>query len=185
MSDAAPQPGRPGPDRLALLIATSQYTDPTLHALASPGRDVAALRRVLANPAIGGFSVQLVSNRGADTVRRRIDQFFAERRPADTVVCYFSGHGLKDDDGNLYLAARDTSRALLRSTAIPDEFLRDVMRSSRAKSQVLILDCCFGGAFSRAMLAKGDRQVDVQRAVPGRRPGRPHRLDRHAVRLRR
>jgi hypothetical protein len=168
VSDAAPQAARPGADRLALLIATSEYKDPTLQTLVSPGRDVSALRRVLADPAIGGFTVQLISNRGADAVRRRIDQFFAERRPADTVICYFSGHGLKDDDGNLYIAARDTSRALLRSTAISDEFLRDVMRGSRAKSQVLILDCCFGGAFSRAMLAKGsDQQLDVNERFQG------------------
>src|SRR5215472_102225 len=153
--------------RHALLIATSEYKDPGLQQLVSPGRDVAALRRVLANPAIGGFSVTMLSNRGSDTIRRKIDRFFSERRPAETAVCYFSGHGLKDDDGNLYITARDTSRSLLFSTAISDGFLRDVMRRSRAKSQVLILDCCFGGAFSRAMFAKGDQHVDVNDRFQG------------------
>lgn len=165
-SDAPPRSG-PDTERHALLIATSEYKDPRLQKLVAPDRDVAALRRVLANPAIGGFSVTMLVNRGSDTVRRRIDQFFSERRPAETVVCYFSGHGIKDDDGNLYIAARDTSRSLLFSTAISDGFLRDVMRTSRARSQVLILDCCFGGAFSRSLFAKGDQQVDVNDRFQG------------------
>ena len=154
-------------ERRALLIATSEYKHPALRGLASPNHDAIALRRVLANPAIGGFAVTLLSNRGAESVRRTIEQFFTERLPGETAVCYFSGHGLKDDDGNLYIAARDTIPSLLRSTAIQDGFLRDAMRSSRAKSQVLILDCCFGGAFSRAMLAKSAPQVDVNDRFQG------------------
>jgi len=165
-SDAPAGAGRDAA-RHALLIAISEYKDPRLQKLVSPGRDVVALRRVLENPAIGSFSVTMLSNRGSDAIRRKMDQFFSERRPAETVVCYFSGHGLKDDDGNLYLAARDTSRSLLLSTAISDGFLRDVMRNSRARSQVLILDCCFGGAFSRAMFAKGDQHVDVNDRFQG------------------
>jgi hypothetical protein len=70
--------GRVARDRRALLIATSEYKHPALRGLTWPGHDAAALRRVLANPAIGGFAVTLLSNRGAESVRRTIEQFFTD-----------------------------------------------------------------------------------------------------------
>ena len=47
----APDPGR----RLALLMATSAYSDPDLRQLRAPGRDASDLANVLRDPRIGGF----------------------------------------------------------------------------------------------------------------------------------
>jgi hypothetical protein len=147
--------------RYALLVATSNYTDERLRVLSAPTNDAKDLAAVLKNREIGRFDVKIVTNKPTHTVLREIEQFFSDRAREDMLVLYFSGHGVKDDAGKLYLAAPNTRRGLLRSTAISDEFVRDVMAASRARLQVLILDCCFGGAFSRALLAKGDGTVDV------------------------
>jgi hypothetical protein len=64
-------------------------------------------------------------------------------------------HGLKDDYGKFFLAARNTRVDQLYSTSIPDMLLKQMMDESHAARQVLILDCCFGGAFA-SKLAKGD-----------------------------
>jgi Thermolysin metallopeptidase, alpha-helical domain/Caspase domain/Thermolysin metallopeptidase, catalytic domain/Papain family cysteine protease len=141
--------------RHALVVATSKYGDVNLRKLVTPGFDAKELARVLRDDELGGFDLQMLRDKDSHLVARAIEKFFAERSPDDTVVLYFSGHGVKDDAGNLYLAARDTTRQLLRSTGIADGFLRDVMKSCRARRQVLILDCCFGGAFAKGLLAKG------------------------------
>ena len=43
-------------------------------------------------------------------VRRFIAQFFSEAKRDHLLVLYFSGHGIKDEQGNLYLAVRDSER---------------------------------------------------------------------------
>jgi hypothetical protein len=138
--------------RHALVVATSRYRDSELRRLAAPGNDAAAFAKVLADPEIGGFEVRTAADKDRQVVETEIEELFASRSPDDTVLLYFSGHGLKDDAGNLYLAARNTIRDRLRSTGIADGFLRDVMRTSRARRQVLVLDCCFGGAIARGLL---------------------------------
>jgi hypothetical protein len=47
-------------DRLALIIAHSEFDDPNLSRLSTPGRDAKALAEVLGDPAAGGFEVELL-----------------------------------------------------------------------------------------------------------------------------
>lgn len=67
--------------------------------------------------------------------------------PDDLILLYYSGHGLQDEYDHLYLCAHDTRSNLLLSTAISDAEINSVMRSSAAKTFVVILDCCYSGAF--------------------------------------
>jgi hypothetical protein len=63
---------------------------------------------------------------------------------------YFSGHGMTHGKNNqLFLAVRDTQHQLLSGTAVAASFLLEEMENSNAKRQVLILDCCYSGAFVR------------------------------------
>ena len=62
-------------------------------------------------------------------------------------MLYFSGHGVKDEQGNLYLAVKDTERPLLAGTSIEAAFITAQMDRSHSKRQILILDCCHSGAF--------------------------------------
>ena len=55
--------------------------------------------------------------------RVAIDRFFADVRADDLLVLYYAGHGLKDNNGSLHLAAADTDPALLGSTAIQSTFI--------------------------------------------------------------
>ena len=142
--------------RFALVVATSNYRDKSMRQLKAPGFDALALSKVLRDPDVGMFDLAVIRNRDSHVVQQGIEQFCSNRDVDDTLLLYFSGHGIKDDAGNLYLAARNTTQQLLRSTGISDEFLRDVMKSCRARRQVLILDCCFGGAFARGLLSKGE-----------------------------
>ena len=152
--------GSPAKNRHALLIACTSYKDRNLRQLVSPGADVRALADLLGDPDVGGFNVTLVINKAWWVLQRQIARFFADRYPQDVLLLYFSCHGLKSDDGHLYFATADTDRAILRASSVPDDFVQEQMRTSRARQQILVLDCCYGGYFTNRMLTKADKTVN-------------------------
>ncbi len=154
--------------RVALIIASYQYQDVGLRKLIAPAQDAEGLAQVLEDPAIGGFEVQTLLNQPSHQIRQHVEDFFSDRKRDDLLLCYFSGHGIKDEDGRLYFATPDTRRKRLRSTAIAATLVNDVMRSSRSRRQVLLLDCCYSGAFARGMIAKSDQAVGIKERFEGR-----------------
>jgi Caspase domain/TIR domain len=163
----------PVPDtghRLALLLATSVYRDPGLRGLRSPGQDAAALAKVLRDPQIGGFDVQVLVDAKSGKVQKTIEGFCRDRHPDDQLLIYLSCHGVLDSQGRLYYAAADTRRQLLAATAIASEWLNERLNECRARSQILVLDCCHSGAFARG--AKGDTDLDLERRLAPRGRGR-------------
>ena len=67
-----------------------------------------------------------------------------------------------------YFATTTTALNLLRATAIEDSFVNDVMQHSRARSIVLMLDCCHSGAFGKGLAPKSALTVDVEHRFEGR-----------------
>src|SRR6478735_974357 len=155
--------------RSALIVATHVYDDPRLAGLRAPEHDAEALAEVLGDPDIGAFDVTTVLNRPWHEVSRAVAQFFRDRRPDDLALVHFSCHGLKDDSGELYFAATDTSLDLLEATAVSSSSVNRVMSRSRAGSVLLLLDCCYSGAFARGMVARAGGAVDVNERLGGRR----------------
>ena len=90
-------------------------------------------------------------------MRREIARFLAKRGQDDLLLLYYSGHGLLDERGALYLAAHDTEQGFLSLTAIPAAFVTGEMDQCPSRRQILILDCCYSGAFERG--AKGSTDI--------------------------
>jgi formylglycine-generating enzyme required for sulfatase activity len=88
------------------------------------------------------------------------------------LILYFSGHGVRDEYGSLYLAVKNTNRERLRSTAIKSDFIREAMDQSRSKRQILILDCCNSGAFAQGTKAEIGGSVGTASAFEGTGYGR-------------
>ncbi|GAA2718683.1 MULTISPECIES: caspase family protein [Streptomyces] len=148
-------------DRHALIVANDTYADEGLSRLRAPAQDAVALAEVLADPAIGGFDVQVVRNEPAHVVALRIEDFFCDRRRDDTLLLHLSCHGLKSVSGELYFAATDTRPERLTSTAVSAGDVRRLMSGTLARSIVLFLDCCYGGAFPKGMAARAAGDVGV------------------------
>ncbi|NKY33537.1 hypothetical protein HGA13_10690 [Nocardia speluncae] len=144
--------------RAALIIASATYTDPALTKLRAPVRDAVAMAEVLADPRVGGFEVTQVINRPEREIRRALATFLSNRSVDDVVLVYLSCHGVLDQWGQLYFAAFDTVKDELASTAVESRWLRERMEQTRARRQVLILDCCNSGAFANT---KGDTDLDL------------------------
>lgn len=153
--------------RLALLIATSSYDDAAFSRLRAPDADIEALRGVLADPTVGGYAVDVLSNAASHEVNQAIEGFFAEAKLDDLVLLYFSGHGFKNDAGRLYLITRESRQRRLDSTAVSAQFVRDQLDRCRSRRKVVILDCCYAGAFPPGA-TRGAEHVDVLGGLSGR-----------------
>jgi len=144
--------------KTALLIGVSEYSE-GLTPLPSAKEDVEALKRILQHPEMGGFdNVSTLINPEPTLMQEAIETIFSERSRDELVLLYFSGHGIKSDEGKLYLATSLTRRnsrgSLVKATAVPASFVHEVMRDSRAKRQVVIIESCFSGAFAEGLLVK-------------------------------
>lgn len=145
-----------------MLVASDKYKDPGLSRLTAPAHDAAALAEVLRDPTVGAFEVSIVHNRSSHAVRKAIEKFFARSSAEDLLVLHFSCHGVKNADGQLFLAMPDTRPDLLASTGVAASFVNEMMSQSPAQRIALFLDCCYGGAFPRGMVVKAGAQVEVR-----------------------
>lgn len=161
------------PRKIALLIGNNEYSDSHLSQLLAPEVDIQAIQRILLDPEIGAFDEVLpLHNERADVARIAIARLFARKQREDLLLLYFSGHGVLDEHGRLYLALRDTERDLLSATALPASFITDEMDRSYSRRQVLILDCCHSGAFERGTKGSLGASVGTANAFEGSGYGR-------------
>ncbi|MFC5834388.1 caspase family protein [Nonomuraea insulae] len=159
---------QPGGRRMALIVAGDAYQDPGLRRLRAPALDAEALSRVLGDEAIGGFDVRTMLNESTSVVNEAVEDFFADRHPDDLLLLHFSGHGVKDDSGELYFATPSTKLNRLGATAVSAEFVNRRMSRSRCRRIVLLLDCCYAGAFARGALPRAGGDIHVEEQFGGR-----------------
>lgn len=85
------------------------------------------------------------------------------RKPTakDRLIVYFSGHGFRSQDGNLYLAPLDCDPANPAATGISVAWLRDQIAACPAPFKLLILDSCHAGTEKGEELIKGASAKDL------------------------
>jgi Caspase domain len=142
----------------ALLISNSEFPeDPhNLFPLQGPVNDSPLLRDALTDREVGLFDladVRLLPERSKRDIMTAVEQFFRSAERDDQVLLYYSGHGFPDINGNLYLCARDTVTDALVATGISDGEINAIINLSSARAVIVILDCCYSGAFKGALPA--------------------------------
>ncbi|MEG4838365.1 caspase, EACC1-associated type [Microcoleus sp. B9-D4] len=157
--------------KVALLIGVSEYQH-GFNKLPGVLQDVKAMQRVLQNPKMGGFDVRTLENPTLEEIRRGIASLFSGCQRNDVVLLYFSGHGITDNSGNLYFAIPSTKKEEFQSTGVEASFVHKIMENSASKRQVVILDCCFSGAFpykglSTKGLTKEHSFIDLMEELGG------------------
>jgi hypothetical protein len=150
----------------ALLIGNSTYPadEHNLQTLKGPVKDIAALNRALIDPGTGLFAdidVTLLPEATSARAIRALGRFFGTAGRDDVLLVYFSGHGKLDRSGRLHLCMQDTESTDLLSTAVSSARIKEFADASHARNVVIVLDCCYAGAF---------RGGDLGDAVAG--PGR-------------
>jgi hypothetical protein len=161
-------------NRCALLIGSGSYIDATFAGLDAPAADLDSLAAVLRSPAICNFDdVKVVKDHAAYELRVATSDFFSRAGPEDLLILYFTGHGVRNASGELFLCARDTRRHLLRATALAASDISKDMDLCRSSQQVLILDCCHAGAFAKGSKSSAQAiNVGTEEAFKGTGRGR-------------
>ncbi|WP_320069081.1 type VII secretion protein EccCb [Micromonospora sp. RTGN7] len=135
--------------RRALLIANDRYIDESLSDLYAPREEARDLLSLLADADIGAFDqTVLLENESKSAIERAMESMLRAAGPEDLVLLYFSGHGVRSSKrGRLHLAVANTEVDHLSSTAVSASFVRELLDESDAASSVILLDCCYSGAF--------------------------------------
>ncbi|WP_250565757.1 caspase family protein, partial [Adonisia turfae] len=91
--------------KYALLVGVGTYENDAFPALPSVINDIQRVKEVLENEELCNFdSVTVLANPERQVLERGIYNLFADKRPDDVVLMYFSGHGVKNQEEKLFLA---------------------------------------------------------------------------------
>lgn len=89
-------------------------------------------------------------------VRASLEHLIAEAKPQDTVLFYFSGHGvLSEETAQAVLCLSDTQRHDLLQTGLGVQELLDRLGQCKAHQQLVWLDACHSGGMT-LRVAKGE-----------------------------
>ncbi len=131
--------------RRALLVHTDRYIAPQFQNLGGPQQDVDDLENTLLEHC--GFRVERYEALNHGDTRESIFQFISDSENAETVLIYFSGHGLvPPGDNRLHLACTNTKPgSMIEHTSVGAGDIRRKLARMSART-VLFLDCCNAGA---------------------------------------
>jgi GUN4-like/Caspase domain len=155
--------------RKALLIGTKTYQT-GFKPLNSAPYDVEALADLLRHPEIGGFNpanVQVLVDRASGDLATQIETWYLQQSQDDFALLFIAGHGVKDGDRRLHFAATNTTKEgdrLITTTAVAASSLSNWLRGSKAQRQVVILNCCFSGAFGD-LVPMDEGTIDVEEVL--------------------
>jgi hypothetical protein len=121
----------------------------------------------LRDPTIGDFETSVLIDEDTGTLREAIEGLFVDARREDLLVLHLSCHGIKLR-GGLYFAASTTKRNRLSATAVSAAFIQEQMTHSASERIVLLLDCCYGGAWDRGGRPRAAEDADVIERFDGR-----------------
>ncbi|WP_414552715.1 caspase, EACC1-associated type [Anabaena sp. CCY 0017] len=158
--------------KIALLIGISEY-QPGLAQLPKAVNDVEAMQRVLVDSERGGFAegdVTVLKNPQRQDMAEAIEDLYTKCQKDDLVLLYFSGHGVTVANGDFYLSTRSTEKNqgnLRTASAVAARDVHSWMNGSKSKRLVVILDCCFSGAFAKGLTAKDSGAIDLQQYLGG------------------
>jgi tetratricopeptide (TPR) repeat protein len=164
--------------RLALLIGNGSYHH--WEHFGKSAANVNALGQALLNPYIGAFDdVQILIDGSVETIKKAVNTFVSGKKPDDTILLYFTGHGMRSNQGQWFFVCEETpkppekglSNEALEITAISANFIRTSLdvSNTRAQCQFIIIDTCFAGAFTMTLgPAKRGQPVWQQFAGKGR-----------------
>lgn len=155
--------------RVALLLGVSRYP-PGLNLLPKVPKDLEAMRRALKQPKPGFDPVEVYPDPPQQKMLEAIESFFQNRNPDDQIVFLFCGYLIQDSDQSLYFATPETQAdsqgRLIKARAIPARFVQDVMNSSPAKQQIMILDCYIRQNFTGQSTAE-ESPINLQTCLGG------------------
>ena len=145
----------------------------SLQNLNGPVNDVRRLQDVLtAGGAFQESQIKLLPDPGFQDLRVAVMELLNNRRNFDTVLLYYSGHGWLDENESLYLCPSDAGKGPTKAWMIESKWISELLEECRAKTKIVILDCCFAGRFKGDSDEERLSQQLLQSVTPGAREAR-------------
>ena len=141
-----PGQAAPGPKgrRLALVVGNDAYPQAPLN---NAVNDAVTIAKTMESR---GFAVQLITNASLRSLEGRVSSFVSSVQETDTVLLFYSGHGIQIDGENYIIpvdfTANTEADAKYRGYSI--NRLLEGVNSQRPALSVLILDACRNNPFS-------------------------------------
>ena len=132
----------------ALLIGVCDYgEDSGFDRLLGPPNDIKGMNQALQDPSAGLFTVKTLLNPATGPLRTSIQKFLSQANSDDHLLLYYSGHGeISGHSGQLCLTSREGEREALDGSSQRFDEMYEWIRTSPARSVIVILDCCRAGS---------------------------------------
>ncbi|MEA5572782.1 caspase domain-containing protein [Calothrix sp. UHCC 0171] len=136
-----------------LLVGVNQYQDTGLPSLRYPAVDCKGLGEALTIATQRFPQKEVIIHHDfapvkpiVTTVRQSLQHIVSQTRSQDTILLYFSGHGiLEPNTQQAVLCMTDTQKNDLLNTGIPMQELLQILGNSSAHQQLVCLDTCHSG----------------------------------------
>lgn len=139
--------------RKALVIGIDNYP---VSPLSGCVNDAISISRILEKNGDGSpnFDVKSITNppyiTDIPTIRRLIEELF--EAPNDIALLYYAGHGLLKSTGG-YIVTSDFRKY---NEGISMQEILELATNSKARSKIIILDCCHSGSFATSNLGNSN-----------------------------
>jgi hypothetical protein len=146
--------------RYALCIGINEYVNARPINLHFARADAEDLSSALRDALRGGFDEvhELLDEQATKvSIRQAIDDLLQSplRQPDDLILLFFSGHGVRDRQGDLCLVPSDFRRHIDGnpdfSSLLHAKELEVSLGNSNAQNIILLIDCCHSGALGRVI----------------------------------
>ena len=151
-----------------LLVGVNDYEDIGLPSLRYPALDCQGLEESLIKATEGFPNKEIVVHHDfasktpqLKNIRESLKKIVFSSRPNDSIMLYFSGHGMLDPTTQeAVLCFSDTDQNNLLKTGLPMQELVEILSKSPAKQQLLCLDTCHSG--DMALLGGNARDAETR-----------------------
>lgn len=144
---------------VALAIGNQDYQH--FPSLETPVTDARAVAELLEQSY--GFQTRVIENASRADILDGIDETMTTLSEDDSLLIFYAGHGILDDESNEGYWLPVTAQPDRRSEWLSNGELRNILRRSPAKHVLVIADSCFSGTLTRAVRVGRSFDMDLDR----------------------
>ncbi|MBD2195517.1 MULTISPECIES: caspase family protein [Calothrix] len=138
-----------------LLVGVNEYQDSGLPSLRYPAVDCQGLKEALVKATKGFPNKEVIIHHDfaaqsptLETIRSSLQRIVSQTQSQDSILLYFSGHGMLDPHTQqAVLCLADTRKDDLLSTGLGLQELLQMLEVTAANQQIVCLDTCHSGDF--------------------------------------
>ena len=165
----------------AILIGESNYRDPKLPKLATPGNDVGQLGALLQSRY--GFNVNVMLDKSRAEILRELDILSQKLTENDTLLIYYAGHGgmekVRNGEDRGYWLPIDAEIGSSASQISNQEITYQVARMA-ARKVLIVADSCYSGLLTQTV-GRAQRAVEVEDKSNDYLIGMAHKQSRNVL----